>query len=115
MKKLIMILFLVFSMALFAQAPAEPAKDPKAVQLTELESANVLLLAKDVQLGNQQMQLVQANYRAAVATRDGAQAKLAALVLSLRQLHKAPEAEFTFDVGTMSFVPIAKEEAKKEE
>ena len=116
MKKLIPILFLVFSMALFAQAPAEePTEDPKAVQLTELESANVMLLAKDVQLGNQQMQLVQANYRAAVAGRDAAQAKLAALVLGLRQLHKAPEAEFSFDVGTMSFVPIPKEQAKKED
>ena len=123
MKNVILILFVMFSVGvcvvadysvvLFAQ---EPTEDPKAVQLTELESANVLLLVKDVQLGNQGMQLVQAQFQAAVAGRDGAQAKLAALVGQLRGLHKAPEAEFTFNVQTMSFVPIppAPEEPKKE-
>lgn len=117
MKKPILILLLLFSMALPAQEAEEKGEvsallDPmfeQKLELTELESANLSLLLKDVQLSQLQIQIVQSQYQTAVAQRDARQAKLSALLLGFRELHSAPAEKFTFDAVKMVFVPIPKE------
>ncbi|KKM15483.1 hypothetical protein LCGC14_1695570 [marine sediment metagenome] len=114
MKKLILILFLVFAVSGFAQEPAEPTEEPKAVELTELESAKLSVLIKDVQLSQLQIQIVQSQYQTAVGQRDARQARLNALLDGFRELHSAPTDKFTFDAVKMVFVPIPQESEREE-
>lgn len=114
MKKLILILLLVFAVSGFAQEPAEPTEEAKAVELTELESAKLSVLIKDVQLSQLQIQIVQSQYQTAVAQRDARQARLNALLDGFRELHSAPTDKFTFDAVKMVFVPIPQESEREE-
>lgn len=112
MKKLIPILFVVFAVAILAQAPAD---EVNPLELTELESAKLSLLLKDVQLSQLQIQIVQSQYQTAVAQRDARQSRLNALLDEFRELHSAPADKFSFDAVKMSFIPLSKETETNED
>lgn len=112
MKKLIVILFLVFSVGVLAQTPAD---EVNPLELTELEGAKLSVLIKDVQLSQLQIQIVQSQYQTAVAQRDARQARLNALLDEFRGSHSAPADKFTFDGAKMVFVPIPEEAKTKED
>lgn len=112
MKKTILILFLVFSLGVCAQ---EPTEEVNPLELTKLESAELRLQIKDVQLNQLQIQIALRAHNTAVRQRDAQQARLNAMLEELRELHKAPADKFTFDAVKMAFVPIPEKPAAAKE
>ena len=100
MKKLVLAVMLFAVLSLPAQdAPATP-------ELTEVETLKVRLILSDIRLADQQMQIIQAQFQAALATRGAKQQEFQTMLAVLRKEHNAPEDKFAFDANTMTFTPI---------
>ena len=92
------------------------AQDTKesALELTELEQLKLSVLMKDVLLANQQLQLIQMQFKEAAGKRDAKQRELEATLGRLRVTHKVPVDKFNFDPERFRFIPILEKEKSEE-
>ena len=108
MKKLIVIaVLLVGSLAWAQDKPAVP-------ELTKTERLHLTVLLKNVQLADKDVQLARLQFMSLSQILAVRQQTMNNEVERLRVVHTLPAGEFVFDVATLTFKAVPKEQGKKE-
>ncbi len=105
----IIAVLLAFLLASAQDKPAVPEPE-----LTEVETLKLSGLLKDVQLAEKDVQLARMQFLSLSQILAVRQQTMNNEVEQLRVVHTLPAGEFIFDVATLTFKPVPKEQGKKE-